>query len=237
MDVLVIASPSKERKSLWTFKRYWWRNTNYKTYTCASCEFKWKIMNVMVFICQKTPRGMMSLFTVSHNICRICVFMTALTCKYPKGSEIFSVNRKPLLSLYVCHSWKTLNNLLSVFQWIIKYASVCLCVVICSLPLDSSRDFIFPSEALPLLSFFTDTLIFWRSASFSSLVRWIFQNREMMWNYTTSGTIEQRAQLLSAFIAEGNVLLYCLSVLYFSLLFHRIYTFSCKNISCRHKAV
>ncbi len=113
-------------------------------------------------------------------------------------------------------------------KWI-KNASVCIFFYSCpyllllclwSLLFDSSRDLLFSSEALFFFFFsleilrFSDALLFYFSLPLN-----ISRSRNANMKPWTPGTIGQRAELLSAFIAEGNVsALLCIAIKFLHLL-------------------
>lgn len=139
------------------------------------------------------------LFTVSDILQNVLISLTtSLMCKYPNNVYTVSIKKgiqlmnNPLLfQIYVASVGRPLLSAF-VLQWRIKYASV-------RVPL-----FFYVCAHQTLLHLSSPI---WSIAwpSFHLYIR-IFQHAEMpTWNLEPQGQTEQRAELLSAFTAEGNL--------------------------------
>ena len=207
----------------------------------------------------------LSLFTESDDICIaeyvLMSVIAALVCKYQKHTEILYVcvcvcMYSVITLIRGSYWWLTLcqiyfvtirRPLLSafVFQWRIKHASVCLCIFLfmCLLMAPSPESIWFIAWPSFLFPFFPPSLSLFKYPDFFdalflyfSLPLNISRCRNANMKLWTSGTIEQRPELLSAFMAEGNIsapLLYChwVHLFVFSLLStQNLYKFTLKHL-------
>lgn len=133
-----------------------------------------------------------------------------IQCTYKcSGVRTHQISVQALIPLFVRFCVVTFGKLFCS-EWIknAKCVSVCLCRV--SIPLlinhisDLSFD-LFLSLVVLVLLFFLNTLICWHSVPLFFFPFWLNIVDVQDCQHETPGKIKQRHQVLSAFIAEGNV--------------------------------